>query len=281
LSLFYGGCASSAPRSPATTSASVAPTAANAAVSPETARPPQAIVKFAPPPPEFGTFKELYSRFPTMKLAIDWIKADIVQRYAPLIAFQTQLTDAQHEQLLMLLAECYKARLEFAANGNPSIPPEAKAMVTDFNYNRLAQLIGNDNAAWFKRSEAEPVTWDRVERLDRRLRYEATPLNQQQFAALWPILSEEVYCCQPPMTSAEADTLVQQRRDCNRKALAQAGAQLTSVQTKTLSRLLDDDLVLWRVQLYTMTKAQQALAVQDQGKGGTSQLLTEAPTASR
>ena len=206
-------------------------------------------------------FKELLGlgQFATFKLAIDWIKADIAPRYASLIAFQTELTDAQRAQLLSLLAERYENRMEyFAAISTASYMPEAAMQLNNFYHDRLVKLVGDDSADLFEKSEAKPVLWDRMQRLDVRLRYEATPLNRQQYAALWPILSEADFYYRPTTTSAEADTLVQQRIDGNQKALAQAATHLTPAQTKTLARLLDDDVVIWRVQFYMMTKTQQA-----------------------
>jgi hypothetical protein len=192
---------------------------------------------------------ELLGRPETVKLAMDWIRADITPRYASLIALQTQLNDDQREQLLSLLAERYASRMDLAAVGNGSLTPDYHA--------KLVQLVGDDSAALFEKSEVKPVSWDRMQRLDERLRYEATPLNQQQYTALWPILSEAVFYYHAPATSTEAEALIQQRIDGNQKALAQAASQLNPAQMKTLSRLLDDDLATWRVQLYTMTNLQQ------------------------
>jgi hypothetical protein len=256
LPLYFGGCVSSSTSSPAAVLAPSTPTSLDAVAESETVRPAQAAVSLAPMPVQHAVFKELLARRPTIKLAMDWIRTEVAPRYAALIAFQTQLTDAQREQLLRLLAERYETRMDLGAMDPASIMPETPMILTNSYHMRLVKLIGADSAALFDKTEAEPVTWERMRRLDQRLRYEATPLNQQQFTALWSILSDPVYSYHPPLISAEADALVRQRIAANQKALAQASTLLTPAQTKVVSRLLDEDLVIWRVQLYTMAKGQ-------------------------
>ena len=210
-----------------------------------------------PLPVSRAILNELLAKPESVKLAMDWIKADLAPRYASLIALQTQLTDAQREQLRTLLAERYATRMDLAAAGTASLTPELKAQLDTDYHAQLVQLVGADGAALFEKSEVKPVSWDRMQRLDERLRYEATPLNQQQYAALWPILSEAVFYYKPPTNDDEVAALIQQRGDGNQKALAQAGALLNPGQLAALSRLNDDDLATWRVQLYTMAKLAQ------------------------
>jgi len=210
-----------------------------------------------PLPVSRAILNELLAKPETVKLAMDWIKADLAPRYASLIALQTQLTDDQREQLRTLLAERYATRMDLAAAGTASLTPELKAQLDADYQAQLVQLVGADGAALFEKSEVKPVSWDRMQRLDERLRYEATPLNQQQYGALWPILSEAVFYYKLPTNDAEVDALIQQRVDGNQRALAQAGALLNPGQLAALSRLNDDDLATWRVQLYTMTKLAQ------------------------
>jgi hypothetical protein len=210
-----------------------------------------------PLPVSRAILNELLAKPETVKLAMDWIKADLAPRYASLIALQTQLTDDQREQLRTLLAERYATRMDLAAAGTASLTPELRAQLDADYHAQLVQLVGADGAALFEKSEVKPVSWDRMQRLDERLRYEATPLNQQQYSALWPIVSEAVFYYKLPTDDAEVDALIQQRIAGNQKALAQAGALLTPGQLATLSRLNDDDLATWRVQLYTMERLAQ------------------------
>lgn len=217
-----------------------------------------------------AVLRELLGKPETVRLAMDWIKSDLRRRYASLIALQTQLSAAQREQLLDLLAERYATRMDLAAAGTIDLAPGMEGKFDDDYQAKLAQLVGEDGAALFEKSEVKPVSWDRMQRLDERLRYEATPLNPQQYAALWPILSEAVFYYRPPTSDDAAAALIQQRMAGNQKALTQAGALLDPAQMKVLTGLLNDDLATWRVQLYMMTKLNQQRSAPPAAAGGSS-----------
>ncbi len=214
----------------------------------------------SPLPVSRAVLRELLGRRETVGWAMDWIKADLRMRYASLIALQTRLTEAQRRQLLDLLAERYAARMDLAATETTDLPPQTEIDFDTDYHAKLVRLVGEEGAARFEKSEVKPVSWDRMQRLDLRLRYEASPLTVRQYAALWTILSQAVFYYRAPATQAEADALIQRRTAGDQAALAQAAGVLDATQLRVLDGLLQDDRATWRVQLYLMIRGRQRQA---------------------
>ncbi len=203
---------------------------------------------------------EMLGKPETVALAMDWIKADQYSRYAALIARQTQLTDAQREELRTLLAERYATRLDFSSADADGALPEGQRREADAEFHRkLVALVGGAEAELFERVETKPVSAERLQQLDDRLRYEAVPLDRDQYAALWPVLSSGVFYMKRPQTQADADALLQQRTEANAKVLAGAESLLQPAQYKTLARLLHDDTVKFQIQMQTTIRMRAAM----------------------
>lgn len=203
---------------------------------------------------------EMLGKPETVGLAMDWIKADQYSRYAALIARQTQLTDTQREALRTLLAERYATRMDFSsAEADGALPDAQKQEVNAEFHQKLVALVGDSEAELFERVETKPVSAERLQQLDDRLRYEAAPLDRDQYAALWPVLSSGVFYMKRPQTQADADALLQQRTEANAKVLAGAESLLQPTQYKTLERLLHDDTVKFQIQMQTTIRMRAAM----------------------
>lgn len=203
---------------------------------------------------------ELLGKPETIGLAMDWIKADQYSRYAALIARQTQLSDAQREELRTLLAERYATRLDFAsAAAQVEFPDDEKRAVNAEFHQKLVALVGEAEAELFERVETKPVSAERLQQLDDRLRYEAAPLDRDQYTALWPVLSSGVFYMKRPQTETDAAALLQQREAANAKVLAGAESLLQPAQYKALERLLHDDTVKFQLQMETMVRMRKAM----------------------
>ena len=203
---------------------------------------------------------EMLGKPETVGLAMDWIKADQYSRYAALIARQTQLTDAQREELRTLLAERYATRMDFSSAEADGALPESQRREADAEFHqKLAALVGESEAELFERVETKPVSAERLQQLDDRLRYESAPLDRDQYAALWPVLSSGVFYMKRPQDQADADALLQQRTEANAKVLAGAESLLQPTQYKTLERLLHDDTVKFQIQMQTMIRMRAAM----------------------
>jgi len=203
---------------------------------------------------------EMLGKPETVGLAMDWIKADQYSRYAALIARQTQLTDAQREELRTLLAERYATRMDFSsAEADGALPDAQKQEINAEFHQKLVTLVGESEAELFERVETKPVSAERLQQLDDRLRYESAPLDREQYAALWPVLSSGVFYMKRPQDQADADALLQQRTEANAKVLAGAESLLQPTQYKTLERLLHDDTVKFQIQMQTMIRMRAAM----------------------
>ena len=203
---------------------------------------------------------EMLGKPETVGLAMDWIKADQYSRYAALIARQTQLTDAQREELRTVLAERYATRMDFSSAEADGALPEGQRREADVEFHqKLAALVGDSEAELFERVETKPVSAERLQQLDDRLRYESVPLDRDQYAALWPVLSSGVFYMKRPQTQADADALLQQRTEANAKVLAGAESLLQPAQYKTLERLLRDDTVKFQIQMQTTIRLRAAM----------------------
>jgi hypothetical protein len=203
---------------------------------------------------------EMLGKPETVGLAMDWIKADQYSRYAALIARQTQLTDGQREALRTLLAERYATRMDFSsAEADGALPDAQKQEANAEFHQKLVALVGDSEAELFERVETKPVSAERLQQLDDRLRYEAAPLDRDQYAALWPVLSSGVFYMKRPQTQADADALLQQRTEANAKVLAGAESLLQPAQYKTLERLLHDDTVKFQIQMETTIRIRAAM----------------------
>ena len=206
-----------------------------------------------------AVLSELLGKPETVGLAMDWIKADQYPRYAALIGRQTQLTDAQREALRTLLAERYATRMDFSsAAAEGALPDDQKRQVDAEYHQRLVALVGAEEAELFERVETKPVSADRLQRLDDRLRYEAAPLDREQYTTLWPVLSSGVFYMKPPQDEADVASLLAQRTEANAKVLAGAQAVLQPAQYRALERLLHDDTVTFQVQLETSLRMRAA-----------------------
>ena len=79
---------------------------------------------------------EMLGKPETVGLAMDWIKADQYSRYAALIARQTQLTDAQREELRTVLAERYATRMDFSSAEADGALPEGQRREADAEFHQ-------------------------------------------------------------------------------------------------------------------------------------------------
>jgi hypothetical protein len=203
---------------------------------------------------------EMLGKPETVGLAMDWIKADQYSRYAALIARQTQLTDAQREELRTVLAERYATRMDFSsAEADGALPDAQKQEINAEFHQKLVALVGESEAELFERVETKPVSAERLQQLEDRLRYEAVPLDRDQYTALWPVLSSGVFYMKRPQNEADAEALLVQRTEANEKVLAGAESLLQPAQYKTLERLLHDDTVKFQLQMETAIRMRAAM----------------------
>jgi len=201
---------------------------------------------------------ELLAGKDTSGMAMDWIKADLTPCYASLLAL---FDPEKREALRDLLAERFAERTAVAAFGdNPAGATSARDFEAEFK-GKLDALVGPADAELFLRTELKPLSWDRIQRLDDRLRYEAAPLNKEQFTTLWPILSSEISYGAAPSDEASGAALLQRKTEGNQRILDQAGQLgLSTAQIGSLSRLLTDDLATLRVEVFARVKAAQSRA---------------------
>jgi hypothetical protein len=192
----------------------------------------------------------------TVGEAMDLIKADQSQRYAALFAQMSHLSPAQQAELRHLLAERYATRNDLAMLGGQSALSAAEQeQLTQEYRRRLVALVGEADAELFERVETKHISWDRIQRLDERLRYAESPLDKQQLVELWPIVSNGIFYYRPPQNEAALTALIQRRETANAQVLANARRVLNTRQYAALEQVLRDDTAAWRVQMRAMVLA--------------------------
>lgn len=193
----------------------------------------------------------------TVGLAMDWIKADQSRRFASLIAL-AGLEPAREAELRDLLAERYASRLDVAAAGVAGVAVDQRQqMDADFRA-RLEGLVGADVAALFEKAEGKPVSFERMQRLEDRLRYDAQPLTREQYLPLWNLISSQVAWVTAPRTEADLQKLLNHRIDASATIAVEAEKLLDANQLRVLRALLQDDVALARVQTYAAVQALRA-----------------------
>lgn len=187
----------------------------------------------------------------TAGLALDWIKADQAPRYASLLAL-ANLDDAQREQLRTLLANRYATRLELAAADAESLSAAQQQQVDGNLRGQIEQLVGSDIAGLFDKADGKPISFDGIQRLDTRLRFEAQPLTREQYLPLWNLMSSQVFYTSPGDTP---QTILQRRIDGANAISEGARSILTPSQLKVLDAQLHDNLAPARAQAAVLSAA--------------------------
>ena len=124
----------------------------------------------------------------------------------------------------------------------------------------LETLIGPSQSKLVIASIADPASWDKIQAFDKKLRYEASPLSDQQFELMKMVFTAEIQAYPVPTDIAGINTAYQMKLKSNDRIIDQAKDFLNVNQLKSLSDHLNAEAAIQHVAFYDVMTTEKIKA---------------------